>query len=221
MFLALRFIIGAMLTILVFYIKKRVSGKADLRIIVIVVAVIISLLSFFPFENLFLTFDSPEEPYKYVNAASPDIKWVVEGTDSDLVIGDKDGTDVPFIVPKTEKGWKLGTGINTIPIVDKSISTCFVSVYHAIGTEDYYLIIFNLLPGSVDIADSIDSEFLVFEEYDPENGETYTTYYAVLPSNDEQYRLCINGEEYSIFQGLYVPCFQFACNMKSYEANWK
>lgn len=199
MFSALRYVLGIGITALIFFIKRRVSGKANIKIFIILAVVISSLLWFVPLENLFMTFDSPEDSYRYFNEPDSDIKWVVNGNDSDLVVGNIDGVSSHFIINRAENGWKVGLGINRMTVAQKMFDYGVVYVFRAHGSGDYYLTVINLSPGLLEVSDSVNSEFLAFEDYDSRDGKIYATYYAVLTDKDEQYRLYINGNEISIF----------------------
>ena len=49
-------------------------------------AILVVVLQFFPFENLFVTFHSPKAAYEYFCFGKSNIELVVEGTHCDLVV---------------------------------------------------------------------------------------------------------------------------------------
>ena len=87
-------------------IKTR-KGQGKLIAAFLVVWMLLSAVeNFFPIENLFLTFHSPEAAYRFQSSGVTDIQ-VIEGEQSAFVWGtDKDDAIAFRIIPKTDKGWK-------------------------------------------------------------------------------------------------------------------
>lgn len=79
---------------------------------VIITVLLVTILTFFSFENLFITFNSLEEAFYYYNGDRTTVRLVVNGKGSNLVIGDNKDSNVYLIVPKTADVWKTGIGIN-------------------------------------------------------------------------------------------------------------
>jgi hypothetical protein len=63
-----------------------------------------------PFENLFITFSSPESAFKY--KINKDINAIIEGNDSTFIIYSNDGANSFEAFPKSKNGWKLGTAFS-------------------------------------------------------------------------------------------------------------
>ena len=103
---------GALLVILaimalLFYKRIRTVDKwirVTVSVILIVATCAVSVLYFVPVENSFVTFDSAEAVYKYRKFGSYDVHLVVEGKESDFVVGESNKNhDVLYMaVPKTE-----------------------------------------------------------------------------------------------------------------------
>ena len=68
---------------------------------------------------------------------------VIEGENSDFVVGTKNSTSKILIVPKTANGWKVGIGLNTKKIVQKISNKNIIYVYQYKNTNDYFLTVFN------------------------------------------------------------------------------
>lgn len=53
--------------------------------------ILVTVLSFLPIENFFVTFDSPKEAYEYFNSGNSNIELVVKGDNCDFIIDRKKG----------------------------------------------------------------------------------------------------------------------------------
>jgi hypothetical protein len=164
---------------------------------------LVTVLAFFPFENLYTTFESPMEAYSYFHFGKADIKHVVNGTNCDLVIGDKDGANRYLIIPKTEDGWKVGIGIDTKRIIQKLCNGIVIYVYQYEKTNDYFITVLDTNGGSVDITDRCNSEFYPLKKSNQTIGKEFVTYYAHISDFDGEYWISINGtkiEEFVVAQ---------------------
>ena len=61
-------------------------------------------LAFLPFENLFVTFNSPEKAVEYYAFADVDVYANIPGEQCNLIVGTKIDTNIQMIVPRTENG---------------------------------------------------------------------------------------------------------------------
>ena len=89
MFSLIRLFIGLFIfSFLVAFVRKiSVEKKQLLYIVSLVISLIISVVLFlFPFENLFITFESPETVYDYVYFGENHIDCVVEGKNVVLLL---------------------------------------------------------------------------------------------------------------------------------------
>lgn len=202
MFGIIRILLGCVLLVCFsFFIKKTGPGKKYSKYIgeVVLSVALSTALAFVPFENLLVTFSSPEAAYKYVNAGT-DVKLVVDGKNSDFVIGDRNGTDVLMAVPKTAKGWKIGVGSNIKQITHRVKDGIVISVYQYKDTEDYYILVYDTQGEPIDISDSFGTEFLSVERYSDSLGKMFVTYYASVEKLDQQYTLTINAEQLFVLE---------------------
>lgn len=189
---------GLVLVIFNIIIKKAtIAHKGRWRIIsVVVCAVLASLSALIPVENVFVTYNSPESAFKYVNSCEAQL--VVEGKETAFVIGDKDDADIYLIVPKSKSGWKLGTGFNTKRILQKIDGETAVEVYRYKDTDDYYITVFDKTGEILDITDKNNSSFVYLKRTDNTLNTDIYTYYAYVHSFNNQYSLCVNGKTISV-----------------------
>ena len=202
MFGLVRLLIGCILFICAVLVIKRFKAahKNKKYVISAIVAVALTaILAFLPFENIFVTFDSPECVYRYVSFGNSDVKLVVDGQDSDLVIGDNNGADVYLIVPKTSDGWKIGIGANTKRVAQKIADGVVIYVYQYKDTRDYFVTVLDTAGGPIEIAYSCNSEFVSLERANDSLDKIFTTHYASIPNIDQQYWVKVNGEDISVF----------------------
>lgn len=201
MYSLIRLLIGCIVFCCVILVlkKSKIGHKHKPYIFsVIITVVFIIILAFIPFENLFITFLSPEKAFNYYNGGKSGIKLVVNGKDSDLVIGDNNNTDVYLIVPKTASGWKIGIGMNTKRILQKIHNGITIYVYQYKNTGDYFVTILDTNGGESQITDSCNSEFSSLEKTNTSLGKTFVTYYANIRDFTQQYWISINGEEITL-----------------------
>jgi len=179
--------------------KSKTMHKRKQYIFSVLIAVfLVTILSFIPFENLFITFNSPEDAFKYVS--SEKVKLVIQGKNSDFVIGEKDVAKFTYlIVPKNDNGWKVGRGLDTKLRMQKVHNGIVIYVYQYKNTGDYYVTISDTSGKKLQIKDSHDSQFLYLENMDNTIDKTYVTYYAAVFQIDSQYWININDEKIALF----------------------
>ena len=196
MFMLIRCIIGALLFLTgIFLIKRsKIHGRRLAYVISTSLSMIITVsLAFLPFENLFLTFDSPEKAYEYVNSSHGEISLVVSGDHSDFVLSEKDDAKTYLIVPKAANGWKVGRGIDTKKIAYKFVNGISVSVYQYKNTGDYFVYVLDTSGGASQITDSKQSDFYSLENNSNLLDKTFVSYYAHISNFDSQYWVIVNG----------------------------
>lgn len=160
---------------------------------VFMVVFLVTILSFVPFENLLITFNSPEAAFNFVNPEK--VKLVIQGKNSDFVIGERDGANYTYlIVPKNDNGWKVGRGLDTKLKMRKVHNGIMIYVYQYKNTGDYYVTISDLSGEKLQIEDSHGSQFLCNTI-----SKTYVTYYAAAFQIDSQYWIKINDEKVALF----------------------
>lgn len=178
-------------------IKTR-KGQGKLVAAFLVVWMLLSAVEgFFPIENLFVTFHSPETAYRFQSPGVTDIQ-VIEGEQSALVWGmDGDDTSVTFIIPKTDKGWKC-SGVLDMDFQgfypDSGIT---VEIFHHKRSGDCYAMVENMRKKNSVITDERGSQF------QPEDGaeDMYYEYYeayAYIGKPSGTYMLTIDGADYTL-----------------------
>ena len=166
------------------------------KIYILVIAAIFSIIfMFIPFENLFITFSSPEKVFNYCYTKKTKVKLVVEGKDSDLVIGEDDDAHIYLIVPKVANGWKIGMWTNTKLISYEMYNSISVDVYQYKNTNDYFVSILDMNGGYSQITDSFQSEFSALEQPMDVLEKTYVTYYTNIQDFTDEYWINVNGEK--------------------------
>jgi hypothetical protein len=101
------------------------------------VFVVLSL--FVPFENVFVNFSSPQSAYKYELLGNIDA--IIEGNESTMILYSNHDTYSTAILPKTQKGWKLGTSLTCKVLDAKYYEKCLIHLYQFKDSNDYYVII--------------------------------------------------------------------------------
>lgn len=198
MFAFIRMMMGCLLLgCALLWIKKSSSAYKSKKYIlsVIIVVLLITVSAFLPFENAMVTFASPEEAYNYYIFGTPDIRLIVNGNNSDLVIGNKNGTDICLIIPKTTDGWKIGIGADTKTVAHLLTDGITISVYQYKKTNDYYITVLDINGESSQITDSCHSSFSSVERTDSAKEKPYIMYCAHISSVSPQYSIHIDGNQ--------------------------
>ena len=204
MYIITRLIIGCIFLICSIAIIKnsKIVRKRILYVVFTSISVaLITVLALLPFENLFITFNSPESAYEYYNVGESNIELVVEGNECDFVIDRKNHSDTHLIIPKTADGWKIGIGLNTKRIVQKLSKGITIYVYQYKNTNDYFINILNTSGGESTVSDEYNTNFYSLEKYDDVLGKTFVTYYAHIPDFNAQYSIIVNDNEIELGQG--------------------
>ena len=196
MFIILRLIIGIIfLLFMVIIIKIKFKYKFKGYIFSVILSVIlVTAIAFLPFENLFITFDSPESVYNYVNFGKSNIELVVSGKNCDFIIDDKKNSYSYLIVPKCQEGWKIGIGSNTKRIMSKIYNDIVIDVFQYKNTNDYFIVLLNTKGESINLKDSNNSVFYSLKKSNNQINETFITYFINVFNLDSEYWLSINGE---------------------------
>ncbi|MEE1086740.1 MAG: hypothetical protein U0L05_06195 [Schaedlerella sp.] len=153
-----------------------------------------TLSTFFSVENYILTFSTPEKAFNYIN--SEEVKLVVEGQESTLVIAEEAKQDyVHLVIPKCSNGWKLGRGIDTNlkkQMMDKGI---VLNLYQYRESGEYYITILDMSGEKFEIIDNCNSAFVTFD--DIESNQGFKFYFAYIPLYDDNYWIKVNNHKYS------------------------
>ena len=163
-----------------------------------VTVAMITVLEFLPFENLFITFESPQKVYDYYRFGGSRIELVVEGKDCDFVVDRNKDAYTYLIIPKTADGWKNGIGSNTKRIEYTISNGVTVAVYQYRDTDDYFLTVLDTNGGETVISDDYGTEFFSLETRNDLLRKTFVTYYAHIPEFYPQYTISINGNNVTL-----------------------
>ncbi len=196
MFIILRIILGCIFLLFSILVAKKIKKNKNRLTYLMITGISIALviaLSFFPFENLFFTFDSPNAAYEYYKLGSSKIENVIEGAECDFVVDRKDNSDSYLIIPKTSEGWKIGIGSNTKRIEQKIADGIVIYVYQYGNTNEYFITIFDTNGEVLDLSDKYDTIFITSEKHNEVLEKTFTTYYAYIPEFTSDYIISVNG----------------------------
>lgn len=176
--------------------KSKLIRKHILYIVFTSLSVIlIVVLAFLPFENLFVTFDSPKVAYEYYNLGKSNIELIVEGDDCDFIIDRENDSDTYLIIPKTADGWKIGVGSNTKRIVQKLSNGILLYVYQYKNTSDYFITILDTNGGESTVSDEYNTKFFSLERYNDSLEKNFVTYYAHITNLNQQYSVIVNDNK--------------------------
>ena len=174
--------------------KSKLTRKKSSYVLVACISIVlVVILSFLPFENLFITFGSPEKAYEYYSIHKSDVVLVLEGDNSDLVVARKDYSDTYLIIPKTSDGWKIGIGSNTKKIAQKFDDGIAAYVYQYKNTSDYFITVLDTNGGEFALRDDYDTEFVSLNNDNAYSEKTFVTYYAHISDFNSQYSVTVNG----------------------------
>jgi hypothetical protein len=160
--------------------------------------VLITVLTFLPFENLFITFNSPKSAYEYYNFGKSNIELVVEGNNCDFIIDRQNYSDTHLIIPKSADGWKIGIGLYTKRIVKNFSNGITIYVYQYKNTSDYFITILNTSGGESTVSDEYNTKFYSLERYDNSLDKTFVTYYGHLTNFNTEYSVMVNDNNINI-----------------------
>lgn len=176
--------------------KSKVIHKHMLYVVFMSISIVlIAILSMIPFENLFITFNSPEAAYEYFSFGQSNIELVVEGNNCDFIIDRKNDSDTYLMIPKTADGWKIGIGSNTKRVGQKLSNGVSVYVYQYKNTSDYFVTILDTNGGESNISDDYNTVFYSLERYNVSLEKNFVTYYAHIPNFNSQYSIIVNGDK--------------------------
>jgi len=198
-----RLIFWAVLFFVAFLIirKSKTVQKRRLIIIALIGALLLGTLSqFLIIENIF-TFTSPQSAFSYIS--SEEIRFLVEGKETTMIISSNQDLENYTIIPKTERGWKLSIGIDQRKIFRKTVNLHQISVLNCKNTSDYYVSVVDVSETARQNPLSIsDSKGSSFQEFIKNPNSRSVTYMAYINDYDGsltgEYYLLINGEKVAI-----------------------
>ena len=203
MYCSVRIIIATICLVIGIIVVRHTGARKKKWVYVIIICgafMLASLLYCIPFENLFVSFSSPEEAYHYYEPYG-DVQFVSEGTDSAFVYGEGGS----MAIKRKKDGWGFfasGSRQNTFKNLYRktlsldtsvdSINHTSVSIIYVPGTTDYYVMV-SSTSNPVTVEDSIKSEYSFVKR---EWGMTVLyTAYAYLGRMNENYTIVVNGEQ--------------------------
>ncbi|MBR5006870.1 MAG: hypothetical protein IKY07_07240 [Clostridia bacterium] len=177
--------------------KLKKNHSAIVYISIVGISVLLTVvLAFLPFENLFVTFNSPEEAYDYYLPGKSNIELVVEGDACVFVIDHKqDYSYSCLIVPKTADGYKIGIGSKTKAVARVFSNGIFARVYQYGNTNDFFVTVLDTGGGTAVVSDDYGTEFYPLESVNDSLGKVFVTYHGHIDSFDKEYRILVNDTE--------------------------
>ena len=186
------------IAIVIFCFKKTIIKKTNKcwsRAFVLCVAGVFFIIGSVLFiRQHFIPFSSPEEAYKYVYGGKTFV--VIEGNESDYIIGDKDAK----YLDKSKKGW-------TIPLINISATkgikyigstTIYVSQYNF--SEDYYVTVLDSKNDSLEIEDNRNSTFYKSKNSEKSSDVKSCVYYTYVNKINDEYTITVNGQEVKLLE---------------------
>ncbi len=198
MFIISRVIIGFIFFACMIILIKKLKFEHKLKgyvFSVILSVILITVIAFLPFENFFITFDSPQSVYNYMNFGKSNVKLVINGKNSDFVINDKINSYSYLIVPKYKDGWKIGLGADTKMIMQKIYDDIIINVFQYKNTNDYFIVLLNTNGGPINLKDSNNSKFYSLEKTNNQLNKVFITYFLNISNFDSKYWLSINDKK--------------------------
>lgn len=195
-----RFAIVFVLIAITFLISFTLKIKINKMVALIFVGITSVVISIFPVENAFCTFNSPESVYRYMDFQNTDVEILVEGESCDYVIGKttKQNKYSTMVIPKNEKGWKI---VNSLAVKERRIFVGSLTGY-SVSTiqykDDWFIKIAFLTPGNHKIESNSECDLKKLA-FSLDDGNELCEYYGHI-TDPESYNLFIDGEEIKIFE---------------------
>lgn len=172
----------------------RLNKKKSNILSVLIVVFVSTMLAFVPFENAIITFPTPEAAYRYYNAGA-EVQQIVEGEESDFIIGGKNGKQNILIVPKTTDGWKIGIGMDTKLVEETYFEDVFVYIYQYGKSQDYFCMVVSIGDKERQISDS-NGSIDIAEKYSVETIEkTIRCYSTYIKDYEQGYWIAVDGKK--------------------------
>lgn len=165
MFTIIRIILLVIVSVCSVWIIKKSKckfKKVFSTLTVVFCIILVSISSMFPVENLFLSYQSPEKVFNYVESGQ--IYKIIDGRESSLVIYYTGNSTYGFyIIPKTSDGYKIPNYFTQKKVSHKFDEQGAFDVYNVQGTQDYYVTC------AVNLTD-ISEDILVFNSENEKTG---------------------------------------------------
>lgn len=185
------------ITILIFcFVKKtKLKNKPWINISFRVFLIFFSVISFAIFiRQHFIPYSSPEDAYKYVYGGKTFL--VVEGIESDYVIGNKDAK----YLKKSEKGWKVPIMHISITKGIKRIGSTTIYVSQFNFSDEYYVTVLNSEKSNLELKDNRNSIFYKSNSNENVSNVESCVYYTYVNKINNEYVISVNGEKIKLFE---------------------
>lgn len=121
-------------------ISHAVRKRALIISSIVLIGLLLSFTMMFPVENLFFSFDTPEDVFHYTNTG--DIYGRIDGKSSSMILYATSANTVgEYIVPKTDTGYAIPAYLSSKTVWDNMTPSGVVEVYLQNGTQDYYVMV--------------------------------------------------------------------------------
>ena len=175
--------------------KHSKTKKKFFNVMAIVISMLLLFMSFeVPIENLFVTFKTPEDVFKYSRIGT--VKYIIEGKESCMMIYSQNNDNLStstIIIPKGNNGYKIGTSNSYRLAYMNSYTKGSIMILNFNDSLDFYAVITGQKTNpKVEISDNQRSIFKI-----QENGD-WLDAYAYINDFSDKYILSINGEEIEI-----------------------
>ena len=182
--------------------SKLMNKRREIKKTIVICFALTMLSTGFPLENYIVTFTAADKAFRYKDIG--EVKAVIEGVDSAMVIYTNKNKTGPQILPKIKDGYGVS---KPWPIAKKTIiffklrtgHDLDIMLYEVKNSNDVYLMAwkpFGTEP--LDIRDSLNSEFLCVENpFVPGLHYKYYMYISAENFDLKNYTIYIDGEEYT------------------------
>ncbi|MDR2600824.1 MAG: hypothetical protein LBC73_11190 [Oscillospiraceae bacterium] len=181
---------------LVVYKSNIVNKKIFMVSIFILCAILASASAIIPVENLFVTFDTPEDVAKYY--ARGEIIGSVDGKESTLLIlfNSQESSGSHIVIPRTQNGYKIPS-IFTVKNTQWQAATFGTfQISSVLGTNDYYIVGIIISEEEMTIRDNDDNLVKTIAIWIPTSNIFYISFYAYIESLSDDYYLIIGDEKF-------------------------
>lgn len=185
----LRYVVA--IGLIVFVINLAKIKNVKLKTVKSVLCVILSLIIInFPFENLFLKFNSPEQAFRYTATHCKIIK-IVEEKNTALVIYADNDSEAATLINKCDGKWKAPFWHNN-QILSRLETHEIYLITKEKNSSNFYITI-TVYADTKSVSDNMGS---VFEEYS--RNDYYVTYVAYVEGCNENYIINIDDKSHQI-----------------------
>ncbi len=195
MFLAVRIILCFFLLILLFALGIKFSAKKRYYILSsLCVFILYVFLYYFPFENLFFSFDSPKDAFEYANEG--DIVAVITGDETEIILYQASETSASTIPVKKDNGkYKICRIISQNVLQKAYFDSYSIRVIKIKNTSDCYIEIYGVVDDDniISIEDTNSKLFTPIYESSISGTSKKIVRFVEYIEYSENYKISING----------------------------